>query len=50
MSGDGEPLVLIHGGMLDSRMWDDQIGEYAKHYRVLRYGTLRNRPGITSRF
>jgi len=37
VSGTGPPLVLIHGGMLDSRMWDDQIHEYAKTHRVLRY-------------
>jgi pimeloyl-ACP methyl ester carboxylesterase len=35
--GSGEPLVLIHGGQLDSRMWDDQFDLFAKNYRVLRY-------------
>jgi pimeloyl-ACP methyl ester carboxylesterase len=35
--GRGKPLVLIHGGQLDSRMWDDQFELFAKHFRVLRY-------------
>jgi pimeloyl-ACP methyl ester carboxylesterase len=35
--GQGEPLVLIHGGQLDSRMWDDQFDAYARYFRVLRY-------------
>jgi pimeloyl-ACP methyl ester carboxylesterase len=37
VQGQGEALVLIHGGMLDSRMWDDQFADYAKRNRVLRY-------------
>jgi pimeloyl-ACP methyl ester carboxylesterase len=28
---------LIHGGLVDSRMWDDQFDEFAKRYRVVRY-------------
>jgi pimeloyl-ACP methyl ester carboxylesterase len=35
--GRGEPVVLIHGGQLDSRMWDDQFELFAKQFRVLRY-------------
>jgi pimeloyl-ACP methyl ester carboxylesterase len=37
IAGKGEGLVLIHGGNLDSRMWDDQFAPYAKRYRVVRY-------------
>jgi 3-oxoadipate enol-lactonase len=37
VQGQGAPLVLIHGGNLDSRMWDDQFTQYAKRFRVLRY-------------
>jgi pimeloyl-ACP methyl ester carboxylesterase len=37
VEGHGPPLVLIHGGNLDSRMWDDQFAQYAKRFRVLRY-------------
>lgn len=37
MAGSGHPLVLIHGGAVDSRAFDDQFDEFAKHYRVVRY-------------
>ena len=29
MAGAGEPLVLIHGFSLDTRMWDDQFDMFA---------------------
>lgn len=35
--GEGHPLVLIHGGYMDRRMWDDQFYAFAEHYRVIRY-------------
>ncbi len=35
--GEGHPLVLIHGGYMDRRMWDDQFTLFANHYRVIRY-------------
>ncbi len=37
MMGMGHPLVLIHAGIADSRMWDDQFTDFAEHYRVIRY-------------
>ncbi|HEV7645690.1 MAG TPA: alpha/beta hydrolase [Pyrinomonadaceae bacterium] len=37
MAGKGKTVVLIHGGLADSRLWDDQFAEFAKHYRVVRY-------------
>lgn len=37
MMGRGKTVVLIHGGLVDSRMWDDQFKPLAKRYRVLRY-------------
>ena len=36
-SGRGHAIVFIHGGQMDSRMWDGQFGSYAKKYRVIRY-------------
>jgi len=37
MAGSGAPLVLIHAGICDSRMWDDQFAYFAEHYQVIRY-------------
>ncbi len=34
--GAGETLLLIHAGIADSRMWDQQVEEFSKHYRVIR--------------
>ncbi len=35
--GAGPPLVLLHGGYLDRRMWDDQFARFAQDYQVIRY-------------
>ncbi len=35
IAGDGPPLLLLHAGICDGRMWDDQIGEFARTHRVL---------------
>ena len=37
VNGSGRPLVLIHAGFLDSRMWDEQFQLFAQHYKVIRY-------------
>lgn len=36
-AGNGHPLVLVHGGLGDRRMWDDQMDAFARHFRVIRY-------------
>jgi pimeloyl-ACP methyl ester carboxylesterase len=33
--GQGEPLVLLHGGSVDSRFFDQNIGTLAEHFRVI---------------
>jgi 3-oxoadipate enol-lactonase len=35
--GKGRAVVFIHGGLVDSRMWDNQFAEFAKRYEVIRY-------------
>ncbi|MCP3959165.1 MAG: alpha/beta fold hydrolase [bacterium] len=35
--GEGEPLILLHGRLLDHRMWDPQFEVLARKYRVIRY-------------
>jgi 3-oxoadipate enol-lactonase len=37
VAGEGFPLVLIHAGVADSRMWDEQVAAFAPQYRVVRY-------------
>ena len=39
VAGEGHPLVLIHAGVADHTMWEDQFGVFASHYRVVRYDT-----------
>src|SRR5689334_16871233 len=50
-SGTGHPLVLVHAGWVDRRMWDEQVAEFGQDYRVIRYdmrgfgrSTLGNQP------
>ncbi|HEX7317438.1 MAG TPA: alpha/beta fold hydrolase [Pyrinomonadaceae bacterium] len=35
--GKGPAVVLIHGGLVDSRQWDDQMRPLSKRFRVVRY-------------
>ncbi|GAC1615061.1 MAG: alpha/beta hydrolase [Gemmatimonadaceae bacterium] len=37
IAGSGHPVVLIHAGVADSRMWDDQFDAFARQFRVVRY-------------
>ncbi|MCU0459675.1 MAG: alpha/beta hydrolase [Bacteroidales bacterium] len=37
MSGTGENIVLLHDGMVNREIWDEQFPLLAKSYRVVRY-------------
>ncbi len=37
IAGEGEPVVFLHGGFLDRRMWDEQFQFFAQHYQAIRY-------------
>ncbi len=36
VAGEGHPLVLLHAGICDSRMWDEQWQAFTARYRVVR--------------
>lgn len=36
-AGAGAPIVLVHAGVCDSRMWDPQVSDLAADHRVIRY-------------
>jgi len=36
-AGSGPAVILIHSGITDARMWDDQWAAFAAHHRVIRY-------------
>jgi pimeloyl-ACP methyl ester carboxylesterase len=36
-AGSGAPVVFIHAGVADLRMWDPQVEVFARKYRVIRY-------------
>lgn len=55
VAGTGRPVVLLHSGVADSRMWDRQLETLAHDYSVLRldfrgFGRTRTAPGAFSNF
>jgi len=46
--GNGEPLVLVHAGIADRRMWDGQLGAFAEEHRVIRYDMRGSGRSVTS--
>lgn len=37
VAGRGMPILLIHGGLVDSRMWDDQVASLSPGHCTIRY-------------
>jgi len=37
VTAQGDALLLLHAGVGDSRMWDDQIPAFSQRYRVIRF-------------
>ena len=35
--GEGFPVVLVHPGFWDARIWDEQFDEFARHHDTIRY-------------
>jgi pimeloyl-ACP methyl ester carboxylesterase len=37
VKGTGHPLLLVHAGVADSRMWEAQFEAFSKEYKVIRF-------------
>lgn len=37
IAGKGQPIVMIHAGVADSRQWNNEFAYFSKDFRVLRY-------------
>jgi pimeloyl-ACP methyl ester carboxylesterase len=37
VAGEGQPFLMVHAGIADKSMWDDQFDFFAQKYRVVRY-------------
>lgn len=37
IAGSGHPLIMVHAGVADHRLWDDQFAAFADRYRVIRF-------------
>jgi non-heme chloroperoxidase len=42
--GSGDPVIFVHGGLADYRMWEAQLEPFAQHYRVIAYSRRYNFP------
>ena len=43
-SGKGIPVIFVHGGLDDYRMWEAQREPFSQHYRVIAYSRRYNYP------
>jgi pimeloyl-ACP methyl ester carboxylesterase len=46
--GQGEPIVFIHGGLQDYRMWTGHLPKFASRYRAIAYSRRNNYPNDAS--
>jgi 3-oxoadipate enol-lactonase len=37
VAGEGQPLLMVHAGIANKSMWDDQFQFFAQKYKVVRY-------------
>jgi pimeloyl-ACP methyl ester carboxylesterase len=46
--GQGEPVIFVHGGLQDYRMWSEQLPKFATHYRAIAYSRRNSYPNVVS--
>jgi pimeloyl-ACP methyl ester carboxylesterase len=47
VKGQGSPLILIHGGLLNRHMWDGQFDVFSQDHRVIRYDASSHGRSVT---
>lgn len=47
-SGSGDPVMLVHGGLQDYRLWNDHLAVFAAKYRVIAYSRRNHFPNAVS--
>jgi len=46
--GHGEPVIFVHGGLQDYRMWLKHLPKFARRYHAIAYSRRNNYPNETS--
>ncbi|WP_426615369.1 alpha/beta fold hydrolase [Bradyrhizobium sp. McL0616] len=46
--GQGEPVIFVHGGLQDYRMWNEQLPKFALRNRAIAYSRRNNYPNEVS--
>jgi non-heme chloroperoxidase len=46
--GQGEPVVFVHGGLQDYRMWAEHLSKFGGRYRAIAYSRRNNFPNDVS--
>jgi len=46
--GQGEPVIFVHGGLQDYRMWGEHLPKFAERYRAIAYSRRNNYPNDRS--
>jgi non-heme chloroperoxidase len=47
-AGQGDPVIFVHGGLQDYRMWSEQLPKFAARYRAIAYSRRNNYPNEVS--
>ncbi|WP_130582340.1 alpha/beta hydrolase [Bradyrhizobium sp. Leo170] len=48
-AGEGDPIVLVHGGLQDYRFWNGHLPVLSKNHRVIAYSRRNHFPNATSK-
>ena len=47
-AGQGEPIIFVHGGLQDYRMWAEHLPKFAGRYRAIAYSRRNHFPNSVS--